>query len=30
MPQKGDGQVLAAPADMRAACYACHLKQKGS
>jgi hypothetical protein len=24
----GDHQVLAAPADMRAACYACHAKQK--
>jgi len=24
----GDSQVLAAPADMRAACYGCHLKQK--
>ena len=24
----GDSQVLAAPADMRAMCYACHAKQK--
>jgi hypothetical protein len=24
----GDSQVLAAPVDMRAACYACHAKQK--
>jgi hypothetical protein len=24
----GDGQVLGAPADLRAACYGCHLKQK--
>jgi hypothetical protein len=24
----GDSQVLSAPAEMRARCYACHLKQK--
>jgi len=25
---RGDSQVLSAPADMRATCYGCHLKQK--